>query len=393
MSFDTLIERCGQVSEEEISRLTMRLLDEWTPPGAEAPGAQILLEELRLAGADEVCLDEEFEGSPSVICRLRGAEPGRTMQWHGHLDAIATPHSAPTHEGDVITGRGSSDMKGALAAMVAGVRILRESGFPRHGDVLLTFHGLHEEGGSRPLLRLFERGIVGDAVLIGELASGPQLITSSGGLSFWDLELDSGAQPVHETNRDRSTPELLEVALRVHSALAEYSRKVEARGGSLYVGKFAVGDYYNRVPVTAALAGTRRHSEGEDLCSVKEDFEAFAREVERDVGIPIRLTVDGITDAYSIDSECDVAQALRSAYFHFTGKAMVAKATKSVGNAAHFVRIAGVPAVYHGADYATAHSDNERVTVSELARLAGVYALTTAYFLEPESPLPPALAS
>jgi acetylornithine deacetylase/succinyl-diaminopimelate desuccinylase-like protein len=87
-----------------------------------------------------------------------------------------------------------------------------------------------------------------------------------------------------------------------------------------------------------------------------------------------------------------VARALRSAYFQFTGEPMKAKVTKSVGNAAHFVRIAGIPAVYHGANYASAHSDNEQATVAELTRLAGVYALATAYFLEPEDcPCPPGL--
>jgi acetylornithine deacetylase/succinyl-diaminopimelate desuccinylase-like protein len=391
MGIDGLLEQCGLVSAAEVSELTLRLLNEWTPPGAETPVARILAEELLAAGADEVYLDEEFEGSPSVICWLRGREPGPTMQWHGHLDAIATPHSAPLLEDGIIKGRGACDMKGALAAMVAGVKILQKSGYPRHGQLLLTFHGLHEEGGSRPLLRLFERGIVGDAVLIGELASGPQLITSSGGLTFWDLDLSSGAEPVHETNRGSDTPDLLAAALQVHSALMEYSRLVEARGGSIYIGKFSVGDYYNRVPVSATISGTRRHTGNENLDSVKADFEDFVRRVEAQIQLPIRLHVDSITDAYGIDPECGVARALRSAYFQFTGEPMKAKVTKSVGNAAHFVRIAGIPAIYHGANYASAHSDNEQTTVAELVRLAGVYALTTAYFLEPDAPPPPAL--
>jgi succinyl-diaminopimelate desuccinylase len=392
VSLEVLIERCAQVSKEQIANLTLRLLNEWTPPGAEGPVAQILVEELRAAGADEVYLDEEFEGSPSVICWFRGEQTGPTMQWHGHMDAIATPHSAPMLEDGLIKGRGACDMKGALAAMVAGARILRESGFPRCGQLLLTFHGRHEEGGSAPLLGLFERGIFGDAVLIGELGSGPELITSSGGLTFWDLDLQAGVDPVHETNRSADTPDLLEAALRVHSALKDYSHSIEARGGSIYVGKFTVGDYYNRVPVSATISGTRRHVAGESLDTVKADFEDFASRLEAEIQFPLQLRVDSITDSYTIDPECHVARALRSAFFQFTGEPMKVKATKSVGNAAHFVRIAGIPAVYHGANYASAHSDNEQATIAELARLAGVYALTTAYFLEPEdSPHPPAL--
>jgi len=52
------------------------------------------------------------------------------------------------------------------------------------------------------------------------------------------------------------------------------------------------------------------------------------------------------------------------------------------GNAADFVREAGIPAVYYGCNYATAHSDAEQLWVPELARVAGVFALTTAWFLD-----------
>lgn len=378
-----LLEKCDQVSEAQVSELALRLMNEWTPPGQEASVAQILERELRAAGVDEVYLDEEFAGSPSVICWLRGKAPGPTMQWHGHMDAIATPHSPPVLEGGLIKGRGAADMKGALAAMVIAVRLLRDSGFPRNGQLLLTFHGLHEEGGSRPLLRLFERGIFGDAVLIGELASGTQLVTSSGGLSFWDIELDSGINPLHETNRLANTPDVLLAALRVHSALVEYSKSVEARGGSIFIGKFAIGDYYNRVPVSGSIAGTRRHTSKETLDSVRVEFEEFAEQLKNQLPLVMRCRVDGITDAYRIDPECRVALALRNAIFHLTGEAMEIKSTKSVGNAAHFVRIAGIPAVYHGANYKSAHSDAEEASVVELTQLVRTYALTTAFFLEP----------
>ena len=379
-----LLKKCDQVSEAEVSELALRLLNQWNPPGQEASVAQILEHELRAAGADEVYLDEEFAGSPSVICWLRGKTPGPTMQWHGHMDTITTPHPPPILEGGLLKGRGAADMKGALAAMVIAVRLLRDSGFPRSGQLLLTFHGLHEEGGSSPLLRLFERGIVGDAVLIGEVASGKQLVTSSGGLSFWDIELDSGVNPVHETNRLPNTPDVLLAALHVHSALTEYSKTVEAQGGSIFIGKFAIGDYYNRVPMSGSIAGTRRHTNNETLDSVKAEFEEFAEQLKKQLSLTVRCRVDGIADAYRIDPETRVALALRSAIFKLTGETMEVKSTKTVGNAAHFVQIAGIPAVYHGANYKSAHSDEEEASVGELTQLVRAYALTTAFFLEPE---------
>jgi acetylornithine deacetylase/succinyl-diaminopimelate desuccinylase-like protein len=56
--------------------------------------------------------------------------------------------------------------------------------------------------------------------------------------------------------------------------------------------------------------------------------------------------------------------------------------SRAVGNAADFVGEAGIPAVYYGCTYATAHSDEEQVTLADLARVARVFALTTAYYLD-----------
>jgi acetylornithine deacetylase/succinyl-diaminopimelate desuccinylase-like protein len=44
-----------------------------------------------------------------------------------------------------------------------------------------------------------------------------------------------------------------------------------------------------------------------------------------------------------------------------------------VGNVSNFVRSAGVPAVYCGVSLDTAHSDNERTSLSELMEVTRIY--------------------
>ena len=61
------------------------------------------------------------------------------------------------------------------------------------------------------------------------------------------------------------------------------------------------------------------------------------------------------------------ALALRLANHDLTGQAMAAAASRATGNAADFVREARIPAVYYGCNYATAHSDEERVTLAEVS--------------------------
>ncbi len=381
---------------EPIAELTWRLLECWSPPGQEAVVAAVVAQALRDAGADEVTLDEEFPGSPSVLAWLRGPAPGPTIQWHGHLDAIATPQSVTRRDGDVILGRGASDMKGALAAMVEAVKLFRASGLPERGTVLITFHGLHEEGGSRPLHRLIERGIHGDAVIIGELGSGRELITGSRGLTFWDLVVRRTGDSVHETNAGpgvanpiRAGRVLLDRLLDLADGLAAGS--VEPRG-SLFVGRFTSGDYYNRVPIEAHLSGTRRHHADSSLAAVRSELAALAAAVAAETGATIEPQIHGLIEAYEIDPDTRVAQALRLAHHELTGESMVATGSRATGNAGDFVLEAGIPAVYYGTAYGSAHSDAEQVLVPELARVAAAYALASAWFLSDQALRPPALA-
>src|SRR5215212_2922103 len=133
MTLDGLLELSRSVDPEPIAELATRMLEIWSPPGHEAEMAALAHRALVDAGAEDVRLDDEFPDSPSVIGWLRSGRPGPTLQWHGHLDAIATEHSAVRREGDVIHGRGASDMKGALAAEIQAVKVLREAELPERG--------------------------------------------------------------------------------------------------------------------------------------------------------------------------------------------------------------------------------------------------------------------
>jgi acetylornithine deacetylase/succinyl-diaminopimelate desuccinylase-like protein len=383
--FPALAEACARIDREGLAARAMRLLEEWSPPGREAEVARIVAEELRAAGADEVTVDEEFEGSPSVIAWLRGREPGPTMEWHGHLDAIATEHTPARRAGDEIVARGASDMKGAIAANVESLRLLREAGLPERGNVLLVYHGLHEEGGSAPLIRLIERGVVGDAVMTGELGSGDRLVTSSRGLDFWAIRIRRGGDSIHETNAGPDVVDPLRVGALALRRLTDLRDGLAAGTvtprGSLYVGKFQSGDYYNRVPVDCAIAGTRRHFADGSHEEVHRELEALVEALRAETGAAIDLDITTMTDAYEIDPGERVAQALRRAHHDLTGEAMVPVMSGAAGNAADFVVRAGVPAVYYGCDYASAHSDRERTTVTELVRVASAFALATAYYL------------
>src|SRR3954469_9988503 len=106
MSLDAVRDLARNVDPEPIAELTTRMLEIWSPPGHEAEMAAVAARALLAAGAEGGRIDDEFPESPSVIAWLRSGNPGPTLQWHGHLDAIATAHTPVRREGDTIYGRG-----------------------------------------------------------------------------------------------------------------------------------------------------------------------------------------------------------------------------------------------------------------------------------------------
>jgi acetylornithine deacetylase/succinyl-diaminopimelate desuccinylase-like protein len=136
------------------------------------------------------------------------------------------------------------------------------------------------------------------------------------------------------------------------------------------------------VPNRALLSGSRRHHAETTLGEVRAQLEALAADVARETGATIDARIHSLTEAYEIAPDERIARALRRANFELTGQSMGAIQSRATGNAADFVREAGIPTVYYGCAYATAHSNAEQVSLADLARVAGAYALTTAHYLD-----------
>ena len=376
---------CAAIDPEPIADLTLDLLRMWTPPGAEGPVAERLADELSTAGV-RVRLDREFPASPTVIGEI-GAAGGPAIQWHGHLDAIDVEHAPPERRGDLLIGRGSADMKGPDAAMVAAARLLAEHGVPAGGRVLITFHGMHETGGNEPLHALIARGIHGDAVITGELGGGVELPIAGLGLTFWEIVVERAGMALHENSTDADTVDPVEVGRLLHAELAALRARLAAMPGddpkpSLFVGKFVAGDYFNRLPVRAELAGTRRHDETSDLGSVADELRAVVDGVRERTSARIDLRSTPIAESFAVDPGEPIVAAVRDAHRDLFGRDLRLSRSRVASNAVHFVREAGIPAVAYGPDPATNHSDREALPVAELARIAGGFALSSAYYLD-----------
>jgi succinyl-diaminopimelate desuccinylase len=134
---------------DELAQRTLALCEVPSPIGEEKPLADVVEAEGRRAG-----WEVERVGNSVVFGRFQGHRPALLLV--GHLDTV------PLQEGDFparrsggrVFGRGASDMKGALALMLALAQELDRTRLPL--DLALAFYdreeGPYEESGLGPLL-------------------------------------------------------------------------------------------------------------------------------------------------------------------------------------------------------------------------------------------------
>lgn len=166
----------------EVIALTSALVAAPTPnlPGDETAAAAVIERALAHYGLPKATVHAEQPHRPNLIVRLDGARPGPHLAICGHLDTKPvgdaadewhTDPFAPTIEGDRLYGLGSTDMKGACAAMVLAGAAFARVADRAAGSLSLIFTADEEYGshfGADYLVR--KNAIEADAILLGEPA-------------------------------------------------------------------------------------------------------------------------------------------------------------------------------------------------------------------------------
>ncbi|AIQ46370.1 hypothetical protein R70723_11145 [Paenibacillus sp. FSL R7-0273] len=117
--------------------------DTCNPPGNEHRLSLLLYDFLQTAGVDST-VRGIGQGRSNLEAVFAGAAGGRKLMFCGHLDTVSAwtaeagkypPHGAVI-EGGRMYGRGTSDMKGGLAAMLLAAVSLQQEGIRLGGDLI-----------------------------------------------------------------------------------------------------------------------------------------------------------------------------------------------------------------------------------------------------------------
>ncbi|MCS6977798.1 MAG: M20/M25/M40 family metallo-hydrolase [Gemmatales bacterium] len=330
------------------------------------------------------------ESAPAVVARFDSGEPGRVIQFDGHLDTVHLPFCPPRLEGDWLRGSGASDMKSGVAASIEAVRMLQESGLLKRGAVLLTLHDLHEApwGRGEQLDRLIGEGIVGDGVLLPEPFC-DHLPVAGRGAATWKVILRRSGPPVHEVHRPADQPSVIAAGAELVRLLQDLDKRLQqqvdpiAGRASVFIGQFHSGEIYNQFPQEAMLEGTRRWLPGASREAVEAEMRTLFDNLARDCGVEVDWEFRLIRDAFRLDLDSPLVTAFQRAYSAVVGQPLPTGPKPFVDDGNSFSALAGVAAITHGPRAGGQHTVDEWVSLDDLERVALVYALTAALFCDP----------
>ncbi len=160
-----------------------------TGAAGEAEMAEYCADYMRSLGLETIVYDVE-PGRPNAVGVLKGGGGGRTLLLNGHTDTVGVDYMAidpflPEVRDGKLYGRGAYDMKGGLAASMAALKAIVDSGTALKGDVILAAV-CDEEYASIGTERLME-DITADAAIIGEFTGGDIQVAHKG-FAWIDIE-------------------------------------------------------------------------------------------------------------------------------------------------------------------------------------------------------------
>jgi len=334
---------------------------------------------------------EVSAGRYNLYARLPGGGNGPSLMLNGHLDTIPVGDCEPCRrEGDRLYGRGSTDMKGAMAAVLGTLRALKAAGITLNGDLWLSAIVGHEQpeagkDGPLALVEDYKSGRVGgDRILIAE--GWNELWVMSMGTMVFTIELTSPRGGTHTTyvpfgeNPIRFVGDLIRRITAYQEELDAGASHPLAGTERIDLGMVEAGDYFNRTPVQCRLTGTVRWGPRACAEEVVAELRQLAAPIAEAGQLELEVSMFHEREPFETAGDDPAVQAVARAHRFVHGDQAILAGKRIVGDANLFVNLGGVPSFYYGPSNETAHSDGEWVSLTRLEQAAQVYALAAAAY-------------
>lgn len=190
--------------QEEVVELCQHLIQKQSYSGHEDGVAGVLEEQLKKKGFDSVTVDKYG----NVIGCIKGNRPGKKILFDGHIDTVPVtdetewqypPFTAEIHDGKIY-GRGTSDMKGAVAGFVTAAAAFAEDTKKDFAGEIYVAGVVHEECFEGVAAREISNFVKPDYVVIGEAS---QLNIKIGQRGRGEIVLETFGKPCHSANPEK----------------------------------------------------------------------------------------------------------------------------------------------------------------------------------------------
>jgi acetylornithine deacetylase len=321
------------------------------------------------------------ESRPNVFGRIRGTGSGPCVMLAGHMDTVGIdgyddPFN-PVVKNRRVYGRGSCDMKAALAAYIEVARIIQKSNLDLSGDLLIA--GVadeeHQMLGSK---EISVNGPIPDFAIVGEPTELKVCHAHKGQLC---MHIKTFGKASHSSVPESGVNAIQHMA-NVIQALESYGKELQSRPadpvcghGRVNPGVIQGGTISSSVPDYCELEVDRRILAGESLESVVDEYRKLLEPLEKsipdfqyEIGAPTMNNA-----ALNTPADSSVVCAIAEAFEAIQGyPADVGDFTAST-DAPHFL----CPAVICGpGSIRQAHTLDEYVEIDQLTAAARIYLRT-----------------
>lgn len=368
------------MDDQDLVQLAQELVRIPSPTYSEGDAAAFLA-----AAMKRIFHQVDADEMHNVVGLLKGTREGPTVLFNGHLDHVdpgemEEPYAGKLMDGQrfgaagqVVYGRGASDMKGAIAAMVAAAAQLRQDGFS--GQLILTAVVQEEAalgaGTKRAMRDLKESPVV---AISGE-ATNRQVYLGHRGRVEFELETigrtSHGSNPARGINAILLMKEFLDLWPRLpmpeHSLVGRCSSAITVISCS--PGRLSV------VPDRCRIVLDNRFLPGESPDRPRRDLEALLEEAARaNPNFKYQLKVTKVMPPFLIPPENPYAQLLRQVVEEVTGKAPSFGGWLFGTDGSFLVHDFGLPTIGFGpGNEHFAHTPEDHVPVSDLLLAKKVY--------------------
>ena len=254
----------------KVINICRELISHYSVSGQEKGVVSAIKNKMEKMGFDDVQIDRYG----NVIGHIKGNKPGKKILFDGHIDTVPVVESQWNHNpfaGEIVDGkiygRGTSDMKGQVSAMIAATSYFaKDTNKDFEGDIYVA-GVVHEEIFEGVSAREISKNVKPDYVVIGESS---ELNLKIGQRGRAEIVIETFGKPAHSANPEKGINAVYKMS-KVIEAVQKLEPKVQPKLGkgilvltdiksSPYPGASVVPDYCKATFDRRLLVGETKES-------------------------------------------------------------------------------------------------------------------------------------